>query len=43
MSKYQTKTRQEKNELFIENGDFNRLLINNQLFILKIAKSFKQP
>lgn len=41
--KYNVKTRQELNSIYLANNDFNNLLANNSLFILKIAKSFNQP
>ena len=41
--KYQLKTRQELNELYLANNDFDNLLINNTPFIRAIAKTFHQP
>lgn len=40
MEEYIKKTRQERNKEFFEQKDFPRLLINNRLFIISIAKSF---
>lgn len=41
--KLKLKTRQEKNKEYLENGDFDRLLVNNTPFIRTLAKTFHQP
>lgn len=41
--KLKKKNRQEKNVEYLENKDFDRLLVNNTPFITALAKTFHQP